>query len=303
MSGNLSVATAAVADITTTANRSKGMGIIGVAFGLGFVIGPAIGGISVLINPLLHYPELVRLGVNPFSFVALVAATLTLVNLIWILSRFSESLPSEGAAASVPRNPVKRLIQPQPPLIRKTNFAYLIYMFAFSGMEFTLAFLGVERFGYAALDIALMMVFVGFVLILTQGIIVRRLAPLLGEKRVAMIGLTSVTIGLVFLAAAQNALALYAGLGVMALGAGLCSPTFAALVSLYAEPGRQGNALGAFRSIGSLGRAVGPLGASAVFWWFGSAQLYLACAALVVAAALLFSKLPQPDKSEAKAAV
>jgi len=304
MSGNLSVATAAVADITTAENRSKGMGVIGVAFGLGFVIGPAIGGVSAQIDPLAHFPELARWGLNPFSFVALVAASLALVNLLWIVSRFSESLPSQGPAVPrLPPNPLKRLLQPLPALARKTNFAYLVYMFAFSGMEFTLSFLGVERFAYGVQEIALMMVFVGFVLILTQGGLVRRLAPLLGERRVATIGLGAVAAGLLVLAAAQTVLVLYVGLAVLALGAGLCSPTFAALVSLYSGPEAQGKALGAFRSIGSLGRAVGPLGASAVFWWFGSAQLYVGCACLVAAAAFLAARLPQPDKAPAKAAV
>ncbi|MEM9160108.1 MAG: MFS transporter [Verrucomicrobiota bacterium] len=143
MAGNLSVATAAVADVTTEKNRSKGMGLVGVAFGLGFVIGPAIGGLCAQYNPLTANPDLAAFGLNPFSLVAGVAAILSLINLIWIRARFAESLPEPDEEQEAPRaaNPFKRLLAVQTPPVRKTNLTYLIYIFAFSGMEFTLTFL------------------------------------------------------------------------------------------------------------------------------------------------------------------
>ncbi|EDY82584.1 transporter, major facilitator family [Verrucomicrobiia bacterium DG1235] len=297
MSGNLSVATAAVADVTTKENRSKGMGMIGAAFGLGFVVGPAIGGACVMLNPLDWNPALADFGINPFSTVAAVACLLSLVNIIWIRARFAESLPPEARGdANFVTNPVKRLLQTQTPPVRRTNFAYLVYILAFSGMEFTLSFLGVERFGYTPVDITKMMIFIGFILIVVQGGIVRRLAPKIGEKATALSGLVLVSIGLGFLSQASNQAILYTGLGFMALGAGLCSPTLTSLVSLYADPQEQGRALGVFRSIGSLGRAVGPIGASFIFWWFGSDNLYLIGALIVAIAALLCLRLPKPDK-------
>lgn len=298
MSGNLSVATAAVADVTTKENRSKGMGLIGAAFGLGFVIGPAIGGLCSLANPLDWNPELARFGINPFSTVAAAACILALVNIVWIRARFVESLPPEKRGTSkIVRNPVKRLLQPQTPAVKRTNFAYWVYILAFSGMEFTLSFLGVERFGYTPGDITKMMIFIGFILIVVQGGIVRRLAPKVGEKATALLGLVLVAIGLATLSQASSQGILYSGLGFMALGAGLCSPTLTSLVSLYADPTEQGRALGIFRSLGSLGRAVGPIAASFIFWWFGSDLLYLAGAVIVVVAAIICSTLPQPDKS------
>ncbi len=298
MSGNLSVATAAVADVTTRENRSKGMGLIGVAFGLGFVIGPALGGLFALFDPLQRWPELARFGINPFSAVALVAMLLAAANALWIQARFVESLPPERrGSGQIERNAIKRLLQTQSGPLRRTNFAYLVYILAFSGMEFTLSFLGVERFGYTATDIALMMIFIGFILIVVQGGLVRRLAPRFGEKRTALAGLAAVAVGLAFLSQAYSPGVLYAGLAFMALGAGLCSPTLTALVSLYAAPEEQGRALGVFRSVGSLGRALGPMAASFVFWWFGSDRLYLIGAGIVLVATALCLRLPQPDKS------
>ncbi len=297
MSGNLSVATAAVADVTTKENRSKGMGMIGAAFGLGFVIGPAIGGACSLFNPLERWPELAGMGINPFTLVAGISVILSLINYFWIRARFVESLPEEKRGTdALSRNPITRLLQPQSASVRKTNFAYLVYIFAFSGMEFTLSFLGVERFGYTSTDITFMMVFIGFVLIVTQGGIVRRLAPKIGEKPTATSGLVLVAIGLGFLSQADTTGGLYLGLGIMAVGAGLCSPTLTALVSLYAPAEEQGKALGMFRSIGSLGRAIGPIAASFVFWWYGSDNLYLAGAVITAIAAALCMRLPTPNK-------
>lgn len=299
MAGNLSVATAAVADVTTKENRSKGMGMVGAAFGLGFVVGPALGGICAAFNPLDHYPELAAFGINPFSTVALVAALLSLVNIVWIRARFVESLPPEKRGdSSIPRNPIKRIFQPQSQAVLRTNIAYLVFIFAFSGMEFTLSFLGVERFGFTPLDITKMMVFIGFILIVVQGGIVRRLAPKIGEKATALGGLVLVSIGLALLSLAETKGSLYTGLGFMAFGSGLSIPTLTSLVSLYAKPEEQGAALGVFRSIGSLGRAIGPITASIIFWWFGSDHLYLIGAAIVALAVVLCLRLPKPVKTE-----
>ncbi|MDQ8187994.1 MFS transporter [Pelagicoccus sp. SDUM812002] len=298
MAGNLSVATAAVADVTTKENRSKGMGMVGAAFGLGFVVGPAIGGVCAMFNPLDWNPGLATAGINPFSTVALVACALSLVNILWVRSRFVESLPPEKRGEGTQsRNPLKRIFQPQSRAVLRTNIAYLIFIFAFSGMEFTLSFLGVQRFGYSPVDITLMMVFIGFILILVQGGIVRRLAPKIGEKATALGGLTLVAIGLALLSQAETQGALYVGLAFMAFGSGLSIPTLTSLVSLYAKPEEQGAALGVFRSIGSLGRAVGPITASLIFWWYGSDMLYLIGAAIVAASVVLCLRLPKPAKS------
>ncbi len=297
MSGNISVATAAVADITTKENRSKGMGVVGAAFGLGFILGPALGGFFAQYNLLESNPEWARFGINPFSVVAFVAAILALVNFLWVNARFKESLTEENRSQPESRNPIDRLTQKLPPAIGKINLTYFVFMFAFAGMEFTLTFLGADRFGFTATQNAWMMVFVGLVLVLVQGGLVRRLAPKLGEKRVATAGLGHVMVGLVFLGIASSVGTLYVGLAFLAFGVGLCSPTLTSLVSLFASDSEQGKALGAFRSIGSLARAIGPILASIVFWMFGSAQLYFAGAAITAIAVVLSSRLPNPTKS------
>ena len=296
MSGNISVATAAVADVTTKENRSKGMGMVGAAFGLGFIIGPALGGFCSRYNLLETHPEWEAYGINPFSVVAFISAAIALLNFVWVKLHFAESLPAEKRGQGPHHSPIARLREKLSPAIVKTNRTYFVFMFAFAGMEFTLTFLGANRFGFTPTQNAWMMVFVGFILVLVQGGLVRRLAPKLGERRVATTGLGLVSVGLVILAVAPSVSILYLGLGFMAFGMGLCSPTLTSMVSLFASESEQGRALGAFRSIGSLARAIGPILACFVFWWFGSTLLYITGAAITAIAVILCTRIPNPVK-------
>ena len=259
MGGNLSVATAAVADVTSREKRSSGMAIVGIAFGLGFLVGPAIGGLCAKLNLLEWMPQLAALGINPFSTPALLSLLLALLNLVWVLRQFDETLPpaKRTSSADKPKLPVFQLLQSSTAATRRTNLVYLIYMLAFSGMEFTLTFLAVERFAFSPAQNGGMFVYIGFILIVVQGGIVRRLAPRLGEKRLAITGLACGTGAFCLLAVALQLAPFFAALAAMAISIGLVSPTLSALVSLYSDEAEQGKALGVFRSAGSLARAMG----------------------------------------------
>jgi MFS family permease len=298
MSGNLSVATAAVADVTTREHRAKGMGMVGAAFGLGFVTGPAIGGISAHWNLLEAHPGLAAWGINPFSVPALAALVLAAINLVQIAARFRESLPPTARAKDHPvlaRDPLRMLRTRLEGPVRRTVFAYFIFIFAFSGMEFSLSFLAEDRFGFTTGQITMLMVFIGVVLIVTQGGIVRRVVPRFGERRVALAGLALVLAGFLNLSLATNVPWLYAGLACMALGSGCTTPSLTALVSLYTSNERQGQVLGSFRSYGALARAVGPIAAALMYWWWHSRIAYAfggAVMVLAIAAALRLPTLP-----------
>lgn len=301
MGGNLSVATAAVADSTTREKRSSGLAIVGIAFGLGFIVGPAIGGLSSKINLLESFPALANYGINPFSMAALISLGLTMINLIWVSRRFKETLPVDKRAnASSERKSfaVFKLFQSPIPAIRRTNLVYLFFMLAFSGMEFTLTFLAVERFGFTPAQNGGMFVFIGFILVLVQGGIVRRLAGPVGEKRLAVTGMAAGVTAFAFIAFAQSLGLFFAGLGLMSLSIGLCSPTLNALVSLYSKENEQGANLGTFRSAGSLARAIGPLAAALLYFSYGSLNAYLFGALAVVIPFAFALTLPKPIKHE-----
>lgn len=298
MSGNLSIASAVVSDITDEKNRSKGMAAIGIAFALGFVIGPALGGILSIYNPIAHHPEWMSYGVNPFSAPALLAALLSLINFFTIWKKFPETLKSTSAHTERSMNPFT-LFKPMPvPGINLTNIAYFFFITAFSGMEFTLTFLAVERLGYSSMDNAYMFIYIGFVLAMVQGGYVRRKAHAVGERKMAFRGLISIIPGLILLAYAQSSFMIYAGLFFLAVGSAMVIPCLTTLVSFYAPKSMQGQGLGIFRSLGSLGRVFGPIYASLVYWRFGSVIAYITGAVMMLLPAMLVKTLPAPPKTE-----
>jgi MFS family permease len=299
MAGNISTASAAVADTTSGRDRAKGMGIVGMAIGLGFILGPAIGGFSVSWQLAEPGTSAGALALNPFSGPALVASLLALLNLLWVATRFPETLPPErrGRGEHVRSlNPFRRLATLSFPGVVRVSTIYFLYLVAFAGIEFTLTFLTKERFGYEPLDMAGMFVFVGLIIAIVQGGIVRRVAPRYGERLVAGIGMVLTVPGFLLIGSAETTTGLYAGLACMAVGSALVMPCLSALLSRYTPADRQGLALGAFRSMGSLSRATGPILGALVYWRFSSGLLYLAAGLmLLIPIAMAFGLPAVPD--------
>lgn len=298
-SGNLSVATAAVADVTSRAERAKAMGLVGAAFGLGLVTGPMLGAVTVQLDLAARFPGLANWGINPFSMPALLALALSLVNLGWISAKFRETLPF-GAAAESPeprlRNPIGAILGLDQPALRRTNLVAFVYSVAFVAMEVTLTFLATQRFGYTARDNGFLLGFFGVCAIFTQGYVVRKMLRVVDELRVLTIGLVASVVGFVATGFAAAPWQLYLAVAVLVFGSGLVNPSTTGLISLYAGAAEQGRVLGIFRSLGALSRAVTPVLAGVVFWMCGSLVVFLAGAALVVGAALLSRQLPKPEK-------
>lgn len=298
-SGNLSVATAAVADVTTRSERSKAMGLVGAAFGLGLVTGPMLGALTVQLNLAARFPELARYGINPFSVPALLAVVLSFVNLVWITAKFKETLSAETRSeAREPRlrNPISAILGLENPAVRRTNFVAFVFAVAFVAMEVTLTFLATQRFQYTARENGLLLGYLGLCAIITQGYIVRKMLKVVPELRVLAIGLVTSALGFIVVGLAATPWQLYVGVGVLVFGSSLVNPSTTGLISLYAGAAEQGRVLGIFRSLGSLARAMTPIAAGLVFWISGSITVYVAGAVLVVAALALSVKLPKPEK-------
>jgi MFS family permease len=302
--GNISVASAAIADTTTGRDRAKGMAVVGIAIGLGFVAGPAIGGLMSAFD--WSSGAAGALALNPFSAAAAAAAALAVINLLWVARRFPETLPPERRGLSERShtlNPFAQLRRIDLPGVRLVCVVSLIYLTAFSGMEFTLVFLAVERLAYGPMQNAWMFVFIGLMIAFVQGGIVRRMAPKRGEKPLALAGLALTVPGFFVVGLAHDASMLYLGLGMMAAGSALVMPTLSALVSRYSPEDRQGLALGVYRSIGSLSRAAGPIVGALIYWKLGSAWPYfIGGGVLLLPFALALSLPPAPVEAEPAAA-
>lgn len=303
MGGNLSVAIAAVADVTTRENRAKGMGIVGAAFGLGFLTGPAIGGLTAGINLLDAHPQLARLGVHPFSVAALIGLGLCLVNLGWIAARFHETLPAgnRGTSATIrERNPLHALLLLPDRAVRRVNVVGFIFTFGFSFFETLITFFAADRFGWSPRQLVGVFVFNGLVSIFTQGFLVRRLVPAMGEKRASLLGIGLVALGLLgvglSVGIARSVPLLYVALAFCAVGSGFSNVGLSSLISLYASPEEQGKVTGIFRSLGSLARACSPAVAGLLFFQLGGTVTFALAALLLSVPFALGLALPQPHK-------
>jgi MFS family permease len=306
MGGNISVATAAAADISGAGERAKAMGMVGAAFGLGFICGPVIGGGLSHIDMARLFPSLVPWGVNPFTAAALGALALSAANLLWVGFRFRETLPPGLRKTGRRRlsHPFAFFARSETPGVRRTNLIWFVYLIAFSGMEFTLTFLAHERYDFTPRKNGLLFLFVGGILVFIQGGVVRRAAPRFGERRVAAAGLAAAIPGfaLIGLAPADRISVFLAGVALMGVGMGLVQPSISALVSLYAPADRQGTVMGAFRSLGAFSRIIGPLLATTIFWELGSSSPYLLGAAILIPPAVLVLRLPAPPRRGAEPA-
>lgn len=298
-SGNLSVATAAVADVTERHERSKAMGLVGAAFGLGLVTGPTLGAVAMHFNLLDYAPALARIGINPFSVPALLALLLCIVNLAWISARFEETLdPATRSGSSEPRlrNPIAAILGLQNPAIRRTNLVAFVFAIAFVAMEAALTFLAAKRFGYTARENGFLLGFLGFCAIVTQGFIVRRLLNTVRETRVLGVGLAVTALGLMAVGYAPQPWLLIVGVALLALGSGFVNPASTGLISLYATADEQGRVLGTFRALSALARAFTPLLAGMIFWRYDSAAVFYGAAGLSLLALGFSATLPQPEK-------
>lgn len=333
MAGNISIASATAADVTDAKSRAKGMGMVGAAIGLGFVCGPAIG--AFLPDFLTISESSSGFSTHPYTYLAAASALMAILNLLWVLRRFPETLPPAKRGASTRSlNPIGRLRELNLPGLARTNWVYFLYLTAFGAAEFTITFLAAESLGYTRADLGKLFVFIGLTIAFVQGGLVRRLAPKLGERFLIRFGLIATIPSFILVAAAHstatahaigsattdaagaladpaNATAaaieaahssgvtlLYLGVFLMAVGSAFAMPCISALASRYAPSESQGLALGVLRSMGSLSRAIGPVLGAGLYWRYGAALPYHAGAAFLILPLLLALRLPAPPESE-----
>ncbi|MBF0438631.1 MAG: MFS transporter [Magnetococcales bacterium] len=276
MGANIAVAQAAMADLSTPKERSKAMGLIGAAFGLGFILGPAFGG------------WLAGYGIETAP---LVAALITGLNAGAAFFYLPETRPKTDFTL---RTSLAHPLLSTTPLkiLHHSPGGWIVcllmggFITLFSAFEVTLPLWGQDLLHWNMTTTGWVFTFVGVVAVITQGGVVRRLVPKIGEKKSAMIGLLLVILGLMILQPGTWLLVLTA-LGLIALGSGLIHPSFSSLASLNTDPALQGVMMGLFQSMSALGRSVGPiLGGSAYDFIQGSVFTFTAIG--IIGVLLLF---------------
>jgi DHA1 family tetracycline resistance protein-like MFS transporter len=270
MAGNISAAFAYAADITTPENRTRAMGMIGAAFGLGFIGGPALGGVLAGSGGSLADFAPPALAAAGLSACALVLAVVT--------------LKEPPRAAEAPRMRLTEALAE--PKLAFPLAAIFVATCAFAGMESTFAMWSERALGWGPRENGFMFAFMGLVSALVQGGGTHRLARRLGEWRTAALGSALLAAGMAAAALADSLAVLVVPAVAMALGFGLASPSLNSALSLVAKSNGMGAAMGAGRSVSTAARALGPVAAGALFATQGKAAPFFAGAVLLAGLAV-----------------
>jgi DHA1 family tetracycline resistance protein-like MFS transporter len=285
---NIAVAQAYIADITTPENRARGMGMIGMAFGLGFIFGPVLGGLLGQYEVLGH----------PGALASFVAAGLSAINFVMACFTLPESLPRERRGRSQRRlAPLDLHAVREAARLPGVGLAIAVgasVIFWFAGLEQTFRLFTQDAFGMTVLGTGLVLTMVGVISAMVQGGLIHRLSRRYGEANL-------VRAGAVFLTAAFAAIwscpslgisMLWFGSALTAVGTGLLTPSLSSYVSRQAAAQAQGTTLGVLQSMNALARVLGPLAAGLLYQRYGMRGPYAAGTVGMFAAALLAVKLP-----------
>jgi len=277
---NITTANAYIADITTSENRAKGIGLVGAAFGLGLMAGPALGGL------LSGYGLFVP---------AFTASAIALSNVLFGYFVLPESLAKE-----------KRQVKPVTQMfnwgrqfldlfrqgsIQKFLISLFLLNLAFVGLQSNFPLYSNFRFHWNPTQNSFFYLYVGVCAVFIQGFLFGKLQPIFGEKRLAIFGLSAMTVGLAAMASLTEPWMLYPAVTVVALGTGTCIPSLTALTSLRFSESEQGRLMGGTQTLLSLTAIIGPAIAGISFeviaysapYWIGSVLSFIAMGIAYVA--------------------
>jgi MFS family permease len=289
---NLGTASAYIADVTKPEERSKGMALIGMAFGLGFVVGPGIGG-------LLAGVEIAgRHGAAP----CFLAAALSAINFVWVAVGVGESLPPAARAQLPKRGLTPMNIEAVRDAFDLPGVAFAIavnflVVLSFTNLDQTFTFFCADLFGIGERGTGGVLAFIGIVAALVQGGIVRRLAPRFEEAQVMRAGTFIQAVafaGLVVAGHAVSRAGLFASGALLALGNGLTQPTTSGFISRHTPADRQGATLGVNQSFASLARAFGPAVGGWLYAMLGPTAPYTVASAGMLVAFAFAAGLRRP---------
>ena len=246
---NIAVAQAMIADIYPPKERAKGMGMIGAAFGLGFVFGPAIGGLAVNWGGPTGpgWAAAVICGVNAIATIFIIKET-----------RKGDVQPAKGSLSPFAVfHGLRRVLQL--PGVGRWILAAAVAMLAFSAFEVTYSLFVQSRLGFTESGIYWIFVYIGLLIVLVQGGLVRKFVPRFGERRLVIWGAFITGAGMLVLALAGNLATLLAASLLIAVGQGIRSPSVQSLISRGASAHEQGHILGTAQGMLAIARIVGPI--------------------------------------------
>lgn len=283
--GNIQLATAMASDISDESSRGSTMAIIGACFSVAFTFGPALGAWLSTISTV---------AANPFATAAGFSLLLIVTETIYLYFCLPETLPAlTGKSIEKSDGKAKKAEQ----AVQRTNSHFLlnavhfVFLLFFSGMESSLSFMSYDLFAFTSSNNGKLLGFIGLVASILQGGVTRRLPPLTSVR----LGVISCLVAFVLLARVQTVGGLYAAATCLAITSATVVTGLNALSSFEASESERGGKLGILRSWGQLGRGLGPVLFTSVYWWAGREYAYMMGAAgiaVVVVAALVGLKTP-----------
>uniref|UniRef100_A0A182YGF4 SAGA-associated factor 11 homolog n=1 Tax=Anopheles stephensi TaxID=30069 RepID=A0A182YGF4_ANOST len=295
--GNVSLCMAVITDVSNQQNRGKAMALVGIAFSLGFIAGPMIGAMFSRLSD----------KTSAFFAPAMFAMLLAVADILFLVLCLKETLPKEKRSTRIINSlshaidhisiralfrfsAVENLSQKDVRSLRSLGVTYFLYLFLYSGLEFTVTFLMYHKFGYTSIDQAKVFLTTGVLMALLQGSVVRRLPDRL-VKTSAVFGLYLIIPAFIIVGLAESSPMLYLGMILFAISTAFVVTCMTTITSKYGDFHQKGTVLGVFRSLGALARAVGPIVASVAFWSVGARITYIAGGLLLLWPALMLQYL------------
>lgn len=276
---NIGIASAYVTDVTTPENRARGMGMIGAAFGIGFIFGPALGG---------------ALSVYGYSVPILAASGLGAITVLYAWFRLGESHPEESAK----RGGLGEVLAI--PLVQRLCAMNFLFTMGSTQLESIFAFYMADHFGYNARDVAYVLVLMALIMVGIQGGLIKRLVMRFGEKLLLTTGVALLVVAFFFIPKSPTVWILLLPLMLSAVGRGISQPSMMSLVSRGGGMAVHGSVMGAFQASASLARVIGPLVAGLLYDRHPSWPFFLA-AALMLPVFALSLKVPVKDARQVSA--
>jgi DHA1 family tetracycline resistance protein-like MFS transporter len=283
MAGNIATAFAYVTDITTDENRPAGLGKVGAAMGLGFIFGPATGGL------------LAGAEVETANFVApaLAAAGVSLLTMFATMLFLPESLPESdrrplfGARGGTEKASLSAVNRSG---LLKLIIAALVFYVGMAQMESIFPIWGKDMFAMGPRDIGAVFFVLGIVTVIMQGGLIGPLSRRFGEKRVALAAGLFFSTGLTCMALATEYWHLWAALVPFGMGVGLFNPTISSMVSKTASANERGAIMGRYQSASAMGRVIGPLICGPLYTFVGTGAPFMLGAVIMLPVLWLVSQ-------------
>jgi DHA1 family tetracycline resistance protein-like MFS transporter len=292
MAGNIAAAFAYVTDITDEKTRGGGMGMVSAALGLGFMLGPAIGGYLAGNDMETANFLLPALAATIASIVAMLGAIFILPESLAPADR--KPLFGGSSAADKPRPSLKS----RPVLLRLLVITFLFFI-SMAMMESIYPLWVYELFASGPTEIGKMFMLMGAITVVVQGFLIGKLAPIFGEKALVIFATSVFCASMLGFAMATELWQVYLALAVFAVGAGFINPGLSSLVSMTAAADERGAVMGWFQSASALGRMVGPAMAGPLYAQVAFGAPYMAGAIIMVPVVVLLVLVPKPKPASA----